>query len=354
MDLSLILELLGAAVVPIVIWEFAKRLLMERAQERRLQNRALTLNNENKDLQLAKAPVFLRTGRFRGLSSKSTTGEPVGTITVSLGEHRQLPNEVSRIIASHKDSWGKKDLWEANDMAGVTAVGFPGSLEGRNEIPGLRLEVSPQSYYEALATMALRSDMTAKEIEWVHSQSVGKEPGTPVSTLVCPLGIHVILLFHDKDKNRKVVLQRRSKQAAFRGGLLFPSVGEAVSTVRDAPDYDKKVVDVENALFRGLKEELGLEPADIDDHYFTSLVFDKDAWKFDLTAVALTSLNETSIKGRHAVVAVDKWEAPNLEFYDFPADVPRSGDGWTPEALGAYEAAVVDQLGPKIFSSHVR
>jgi hypothetical protein len=342
-----------AAGAVVTLWPYYHKRREETLLRFKQRNQAAAANDANRNLLIAPSLTFLRTGRFYTETTRPAAPAPGGRIVVNLREARILPRQVSTVISAHEGAWKKSDLWDALDIAGVVDIGFPGSLD-REEHADLRIDVSPQRYFEFLATNAnlgssMRSDLAPAEKEWLTRQVESRSPDDPPPTLVNPLGIHVLLLI---DGGRRMVLQRRSRKAAFRGGLLFPSVGEAVSVTLDEVPGDRRAIDVGKTVLRGLKEELGVDSGDVDETYFTSLVFDREVWKYDLTALAVTSLDESSLTAFHKTgVARDRFEG-ELEFFNFPQSfsLAELKSGWAPEALGAYQMAIYDRLSPQHFS----
>ena len=212
-------------------------------------------------------------------------------------------------------------------------------------------------YFEYLATNAqlcLRSDLAEDEKTWLEDQKRGfSKLSEPNAIFVNPLSVEVLLLCED---NRKLVLGQRSKLTAIRPGTLTPSASETVS-LKDAREPQSGVllpastreVDLCNSCFRALEEEVGIPRQMVHELCFTSLMFDRQEYDYELTAYAVTHLGEKEVQYFFDLLpGKDKWEHTKLSFRPFPIehfDASELGL-WTHQAFMAYCAALYRIKGP--------
>ncbi len=254
---------------------------------------------------------------------------------------------VVKIVKTHEAQWKAEVLWDG-DYLGVAQINSP--RHGAEEIPEIAFTLKQRKFFEYLATNAqvcLRNDLNESEREWLESEKGGYSQNTPNIVFVNPLSVEVLLLCKSKTKETKVVLGVRSSKTAFRPGMLQPSASEAVSMVDCTGGGDE--CDVWNACYRGLEEELGLPRQHIVKLRLTSLIFDKQEYDYELTAVAYTDLDEDSIKQNWLNVhpGKDKVENDHLEFRPFPIEHLGKDEirRWTHQAFVAYLMALYQEFG---------
>jgi hypothetical protein len=264
--------------------------------------------------------------------------------------------EVLKIVKTHEAQWKGEGLWNG-DYLGVAQINLP--RHGAEEVPEIVFILRQRKFFEYLATNAqvcLRNDLNEPERKWLESEKATYSQNAPNVVFVNPLSVEVLLLCKGKTEETKAVLGVRSSKTAFRGGMLQPSASEAVGRADCTSGGDK--CDVLNACYRGLEEELGLPRQQIVKLCLTSLIFDKQEYDYELTAVAYTDLDEDSIKQNWLTVhpGKDKVENKEIEFRPFPieqfgkAEISR----WTHQAFVAYLMALYQEFGFEVAIEKVK